>query len=103
MPAEKTGDLINDLHLLNRVDLGIADVSDITVEGGQIVYNVDKTTLLVSSVELKDVNCRGKGTYNGLSVDLRFSVNGAFLFSRYNELEESEYKIPAEVIENNGV
>ena len=103
MPAEKTGDLINDLHLLNRVDLGIADVSDITVEGGQIVYNVDKTTLLVSSVELKDVNCRGKGTYNGVSVDLRFSVNGAFLFSRYNELEESEYTIPAEVIENNGV
>ena len=97
MPAEKTGDLIEDLHLLDRVDLGIADVSDITVEGGQIIYNVDKTTLLVSSVELKDVDCRGKGTYKGMSANLKFMINGTFLFSRYDELEESEYTIPAEV------
>lgn len=100
MPAEKTGDLVKDLHLLDRVDLGIADVSDITVEGGQIIYNVDKTTFLVSSVELKDVDCRGKGTYekmSDVSVDLKFLINGSFLFSRYNELEESEYAIPAEV------
>ena len=103
MPAEKTGDIVKDLHLLDRIDLGIADVRDITVEGGRIVYNVDKTTLLVSSVELKDVDCRGKGTYEDASVDLRFSVNGAFLFSRYDELEESEYMIPVEVTENNGV
>jgi len=103
MPAEKTGDIVKDLHLLDRIDIGIADLRDITVEGGRIVYNVDKTTLLVSSVELKDVDCRGKGTYEDTSVDLRFSVNGAFLFSRYDELEESEYMIPVEVTENNGV
>ena len=99
MPAEKTGDLIKDLHLLDRVDLGIADVRDITVEGGEIRYNVDKTTFLVSSVELKDVDCRGKGTYEDISVDLKFLINGSFLFSRYNELDESEYAIPAEVTE----
>lgn len=97
MPAEKTGDLIKDLHLLDRVDLGIADVSDITVEGGQIIYNVDKTTFLVSSAELKEVGCRGKGTYEGVSLNLKFSINGAFKFSRYNELEEPEYTIPPEV------
>ena len=100
MPAEKTGDLIKDLHLLDRVDLGIADVSDITVEGGLIIYNVDKKTCLVSSVELKDVDCRGKGTYEDISVDLKFLINGSFRFSRYNELEESEYTIPAEVTES---
>ena len=99
IPAEKTGDLIKDLHLLDRVDLGIADVSDITVEGGLIIYNVDKKTCLVSSVELKDVDCRGKGTYEDISVDLKFLINGSFRFSRYNELEESEYTIPAEVTE----
>lgn len=98
MPAEKTGDIIKDLHLLDRVDLGIADVRDISVEGGQIVYNVDKTTLLVSSVDLVDVDCRGKGTYAEISVDLRFMVNGSFVFSRYNEVEESKYMIPPEVI-----
>ena len=100
IPAEKTGDLIKDLHLLDRVDLGIADVSDITVEGGLIIYNVDKKTCLVSSVELKDVDCRGKGTYEDISVDLKFLINGSFRFSRYNELEESEYTIPAEVTES---
>jgi|GEM_PF-5986366 len=99
MPAEKAGDLINELHLLERVDLEIADLSDIAIEGGQIIYNVDKTTLLVSSVELKDVDCRGKGTYGGFSVNLLFTVNGTFSFSRYDELEESEYAIPAEVTE----
>ncbi len=99
IPAEKTGDLIKDLHLLDRVDLGIADIRDITVEDGEILYNVDKTTLLVSSVELKDVDCRGKGTYENNSVDLKFLINGSFLFSRYNKLEESEYTIPAEVTE----
>ena len=99
IPAEKAGDLIKDLHLLDRVDLGIADIRDITVEGGEILYNVDKTTLLVSSVELKEVDCRGKGTYENKSVDLKFLINGSFLFSRYNELEESEYTIPAEVTE----
>lgn len=102
MPAEKTGDLIKDLHLLDRVDLGIADVNDITVEGGEIIYNVDKTTFLVSSVELKDVECRGKGTYEEVSVDLKFMINGSFPFSRYNELEEAEYAIPAEVIQPEG-
>lgn len=100
IPAEKTGDLIKDLHLLDRVDLGIADIRDITVEDGEILYNVDKTTLLVSSVELKDVDCRGKGTYEDASVDLKFLINGSFMFSRYNELEESEYMIPAEVTES---
>lgn len=99
MPAEKTSDLIKELHLLDRVDLGIADVRDITVEGGQIIYNVDRTTLLVSSVELKDVECRGKGTYEDASVDLNFLINGSFVFSRYNELEEPEYAIPPEVTE----
>ena len=99
IPAEKAGDLIKDLHLLDRVDLGIADIRDITVEGGEILYNVDKTTLLVSSVELKEVDCRGKGTYENKSVDLKFLISGSFLFSRYNELEESEYTIPAEVTE----
>lgn len=102
MPAEKTGDLIKDLHLLDRVDLGIADVNDITVEGGEIVYNVDKTTFLVSSVELKDVDCRGKGTYADVSVDLKFTINGAFLFSRYNKLEKPDYAIPEEVIQMAG-
>ena len=97
MPAEKTGDLIRDLHLLDRVDLGIADVSDITVEGGQIIYNVDKTTCRVSSAELRDVECRGKGTYESVSVNLKFLINGSFLFSRYDELEEAEYTISAEV------
>lgn len=100
IPAEKAGDLIKDLHLLDRVDLGIADIRDITVEDGEILYNVDKTTLLVSSVELKEVDCRGKGTYENKSVDLKFLINGSFLFSRYNELEESEYMIPAEVTES---
>ena len=99
IPAEKTGDLVKDLHLLDRVDLGIADVKDITVEGGEIVYNVDKTTFLVSSVELRDVDCRGKGTYEDVSVDLKFTINGAFLFSRYNELEKPDYAIPEEVIQ----
>ena len=99
MPAEKTGNLIQSLHFLDRVDLGIADVKDITVEGGQIIYNVDKSTLLVSSVELKDVNCHGKGTYNEASLDLKFLINGTFKFSRYDELEESEYAIPPEVEE----
>ncbi len=97
MPAEKAGDLVTSLHLLDRVDLGIADVRDITVEGGQIKYNVDKETRLVSSIELEDVDVRGKGTYEGMSVDLKFPLNGAFRFSRYNELEESEYAIPEEV------
>ena len=97
MPAEKAGDLIADMHLLDCVDVGIADVRDIAVEGGQIIYNVDKTTLLVSSIELKDVDIRGKGVYKGASVDLRFPANATFTFSRYNELEESEYAIPAEV------
>ena len=99
IPAEKTGDLVKDLHLLDRVDLGIADVKDITVEGGEIVYNVDKTTFLVSSVELRNVDCRGKGTYEDVSVDLKFTINGAFLFSRYNELEKPDYAIPEEVIQ----
>ena len=99
MPAEKAADLVADLHLLDRVDLGIADVRDVTVEGGQIVYNVDKTTLLVSSVMLRDVDIRGRGTYEDVSVDLKFPTNGSFRFSRYNELEESEYAIPAEVTE----
>lgn len=99
MPAEKTGDLVKDLHLLDRVDLGIADVSDITVEEGQIAYIVDKTTLRVHFIELKDVECRGKGTYEGASFDLKFMINGLFRFSRYNELKEEEYKIPPEVTE----
>lgn len=98
MPAEKAGDLVTSLHLLDRVDLGIADVRDITVEGGQIKYNVDKETRLVSSIELEDVDVRGKGTYEGMSVDLKFPLNGTFRFSRYNELEESEYAIPEEVL-----
>ena len=98
IPAEKAGDLVADLNLLERVDLGIADVRDITVKGGQIIYNVDKTTLLVSSVELKDVDLRGKGTYQGVSADLLFPTNGTFRFSRYDELEESEYAIPEEVL-----
>ena len=98
IPAEKAGDLVADLHLLDRVDLGIADVHDITVEGGQIVYNVDKTTRLVSSVELKNVDVRGKGVYKGVSADLLAPTNGTFRFSRYNELEESEYAIPEEIL-----
>ena len=98
MPADKAGDLVTDLRLLDRVDLGIADVSDITVEGGEIVYNVDKETLLVDSVQLKDLDIRGKGTYKGVSVDLKFPTNGSFQFSQYNELEESDYAIPEEVM-----
>ena len=98
IPAEKAGDLVADLHLLERVDLGIADVRDITVEGGQIIYNVDKTTRLVSSVELKNVDVRGKGVYKGVSADLLFPTNGIFRFSRYNELEDSEYAIPEEIL-----
>lgn len=99
LPAEKAGELVTGLHLLDRIDLGFADVRDITVESGQIVYYVDKKTLLVSSVEFNDVDCRGKGDYQGFSVDLKFTVNGEFTFSRYNELEESEFAIPAEVKE----
>ena len=87
-----------DLNLLERVDLGIADVRDITVEGGQIIYNVDKTTRLVSSVQLKNVDLRGKGVYKGVSADLLFPTNGIFRFSRYNELEDSEYAIPEEIL-----
>ena len=98
MPAEKAGDLVASMHLLDRVDLGIGDVRDITVEGGKIVYNVDKKTLLVSSVELKDVDIRGKGTYNGVSADLTFPTNGTLRFSRYNELKDSEYLIPEEIL-----
>ena len=98
IPAEKAGDLVADLNLLERVDLGIADVRDITVEGGQIIYNVDKTTRLVSSVELKNVDVRGKGVYKGVSADLLFPTNGTFRFSRYNELEDSEYAIPEEIL-----
>lgn len=98
IPAEKAADLVAELQLLERVDLGIADVRDITVEGGQIIYNVDKTTRLVSSVELKNVDVRGKGVYKGVSADLLFPTNGTFRFSRYNELEESEYAIPEEIL-----
>lgn len=97
MPADKAGDIVADLRLLDRVDLGIADVRDIIVEGGEIVYNVDKETRLVDSVELKDLDIRGRGTYEGVSVDLKFPTNGVFRFSRYNELEESEYAIPADI------
>ena len=97
MPAEKAGDLITDLNLLDSVDVGIADVRDITVEGGQIIYNVDKETLLVSSIQLKDVDVRGTGVYEDTSVDLKFPINADFQFSRYNELEEAEYAIPEEV------
>jgi hypothetical protein len=98
IPAEKAGDLVADLNLLERVELGIADVRDITVEGGQIIYNVDKKTRLVSSVELKNVDVRGKGVYKGVSADLLFPTNGIFRFSRYNELEDSEYAIPEEIL-----
>ena len=98
IPAEKAGDLVADLNLLERVELGIADVRDITVEGGQIIYNVDKKTHLVSSVELKNVDVRGKGVYKGVSADLLFPTNGTFRFSRYNELEDSEYAIPGEIL-----
>lgn len=98
IPAEKAADLVAKLNLLERVDLGIADVRDITVEGGQIVYNVDKTTHLVSSVELKNVDVRGKGVYKGVSADLLAPTNGTFRFSRYNELEDSEYAIPEEIL-----
>lgn len=98
IPAEKAGDLVADLNLLERVELGIADVRDITVEGGQIIYNVDKKTRLVSSVELKNVDVRGKGVYKGVSADLLFPTNGIFRFSRYNELEDSEYAIPGEIL-----
>ena len=98
MPAEKAGDFVADLNLLERVDLGFADVRDITVEGGQIIYNVDKTTLLVSSVELKNVDIRGKGTYQDVSANLVFPTNGTIRFSRYNELEDAEYAIPEEVL-----
>jgi len=98
IPAEKAGDLVADLNLLERVELGIADVRDITVEGGQIIYNVDKKTRLVSSVELKNVDVRGKGVYKGVSADLLFPTNGTFRFSRYNELEDSEYAIPGEIL-----
>ena len=97
MPAEKAGDLITDLNLIDSVDVGIADVRDITVEGGQIIYNVDKETLLVSSIQLKDVDVRGTGVYEETSVDLKFPINADFQFSRYNELEEAEYAIPEEV------
>ena len=98
MPAEKAGDFVADLNLLERVDLGFADVRDITVEGGQIIYNVDKTTLLVSSVELKNVDIRGKGTYQDVSANLVFPTNGTIRFSRYNELEDAEYAIPEKVL-----
>ena len=98
IPAEKAGDFVADLNLLERVELGIADVRDITVEGGQIIYNVDKKTRLVSSVELKNVDVRGKGVYKGVSADLLFPTNGTFRFSRYNELEDSEYAIPGEIL-----
>ncbi len=47
--------------------------------------------------ELRDVECRGKGTYESVSVNLKFLINGSFLFSRYDELEEAEYTISAEV------
>ena len=77
--------------------VGIADVRDITVEGGQIIYNVDKETLLVSSIQLQDVDVRGTGVYEETSVDLKFPINADFQFSRYNELEEAEYAIPEEV------
>ena len=97
MPAEKAGNLITDLNLLDSVDVGIADVRDITVEGGQIIYNVDKETLLVSSIQLQDVDVRGTGVYEETSVDLKFPINADFQFSRYNELEEAEYAIPEEV------
>lgn len=97
MPAAVAGDLIEDLHLLDHVDLGIADVRDITVKNGQIVYNVDKETLLVSSIELQNVDIRGKGTYEEVSVDLKFPLDAVFTFSRYNELDPSEYAIPEEV------
>ena len=98
MQAETAGEFVADLDLFDWVDLGVVDVRDITVEGGQIVYNVDKTTLLVSSIELKDVDLRGRGTYKGVSMDLQFPTDASFQFSRYNELEESEYAIPAEVL-----
>ena len=98
IPAEKAADLVAELNLLERVDLGIADVRDITVEGGQIIYNVDKTTRLVSSVELKNVDVRGKGVYKGVTADLLAPTNGTFRFSRYNELEDSEYAIPEEIL-----
>ena len=97
MPAEKAGELIADMHLLDQVDLGIADVRDITVEGGQLIYNVDKETLLVSTIKLKDVDVRGKGIYEGISVDLKFPINVSLQFSRYNELKEAEYAILEEV------
>lgn len=97
LPAEKAGELVEELDLLERVDLGIADVQDIVVKSGQIKYNVDKKTRLVSSLELQDVDVRGKGTYKDVSVDLKFPINATFEFSRYNELKESEYAIPAEV------
>lgn len=97
LPAEKAGDLIADMHLLDSVDLGIADVREITVESGQIIYTVDKESLLVRSIELKDVDVRGKGVYQDASVALKFPINAVFSFSRYNELEEAEYAIPEEV------
>ena len=96
MPAEKAGDLIADMHLLDCVDLGIADIRDVTVEGGQIVYNVDKETLLIQSIQLQDVNVRGKGVYEDSSVSLKSPINASFQFSRYNELDEKDYAIPEE-------
>lgn len=99
MPADKAGDLITDMNLIDSMDLGIANIHDITVEGGRIVYNVDKETLLVSTVELKDIDVRGKGSYEDVSVDLMFPINADFRFSRYDELEESEYAIPGNVLE----
>ena len=97
MPADKAGDLMKDLRLLDQVDLGVGKITDISIEGGELVYNVDKETLLVSSIELKDVDIRGTGSYEEAAVGLKFPLNGTFRFSRYNELEESEYAIPEEV------
>ena len=97
LPAEEAGGLIADLHLLDRVDLGLADIRDITVEDGDIIYNVDKDSLLVSSIQLKDVDVRGRGTYEEHSVDLKFPLNADFQFSRYNELDAAEYTVPEEI------
>lgn len=99
IPAEKAAELVANLHLLDRVDLGIADVRDITVEGGLVIYRVDKETNLLHSIELKDVAVRGTGTYEGMTVKLKSPVNGVFRFSQYNEVEESKYTIPEDVLE----
>ncbi len=100
LSADPMDEVIKDMDLLGSLRSAGLDVETLTVDGGQMVYTIDKNSLLITSIAMKDIDVTASGVLGGTSVDMSIPLDAEVTFSKYGELMPEDYEIPDDVLDD---